>query len=110
MAKQVVVEAIVPQVENLSPALPAFLQMNNNVETGEPDSTTVSVPLNAADVEERLAEHLPIHMVPTVFFSMRELPMVATGKIDWKRLHEIGGSSSVQKLAEMRTAKRGTKR
>ena len=36
------------------------------------------------DVEERLAEQLPSYMVPTVFFSMRELPMTATGKTDRK--------------------------
>ena len=80
------------------------------METDEPEGTTVNILPVAADVEERLAEHLPIYMVPTVFFSMRELPMTATGKTDRKRLREIGGSFSVQKLAEMRTAGRGTKR
>ena len=109
-ARQVVAEVIVPQGENSSPALAAFLQMNDTRESDEAEGTTVNILPITADIEEKLAEHLPIYMVPTVFFSMRELPMTATGKTDRKRLREIGGSFSVQKLAEMRTEGRGIKR
>ena len=110
-ARQVVAEVIVPQGENSSPALAVFLQMKDNVmETDEAEPATAKILPIAADIEAKLAEHLPSYMVPTVFFSMRELPMTATGKTDRRRLREIGGSFSVQQLAEMQTAGRGTKR
>ena len=110
-ARQVVAEVIVPQGENSSPALAAFIQMEDNVtETGEQESATAKILTIDADIEEKLADALPSYMVPTVFFSVWELPMTPTGKTDRKRLREIGGSFSVQQLAEMRTAGRGTKR
>ena len=104
-ARQVVAEVIVPQGENASPALAAFLQMKGNImDTDEAEPVTANILPIAADIEAKLAEQLPSYMVPTVFFSMRELPMTATGKTDRKRLREIGGSFSVQQLAEMQTA------
>lgn len=100
--KQVVAEVVLPQGEDSSPTLVAFLQIHN--ETAASDElgpTAFQVP---ADVEDKLAEHLPTYMMPTAFFSMRELPMTATGKMDRKQLREIGASFSVEQLAEMRTA------
>ena len=61
-----------------------------------------------ADVEDSLAKHLPSYMVPSVFFSMQELPITASGKANRKRLREIGGSFSVRQLAELHGARRET--
>ena len=110
-ARQVVVEVIMPLGENQSLVLAAFAKINYNVtETNEAESTMANILLITADVEDKLAKHLPRYMVPTVFFSMRELPMTVTGKINRRRLCEIGGSFSVQQLAEMQTAGQDKKR
>ena len=109
--EHVVIEVIVPEGDNSSPMLAAFVQMDDDVtETDRRGSVFASLLLIDASLEGRLAEHLPSYMIPTVFFSMRELPMTATGKKNRRRLCEIGGSFSVQQLAEMQTAGRGTKR
>ncbi|KAK2591375.1 hypothetical protein QQS21_010935 [Conoideocrella luteorostrata] len=64
----------------------------------------------AGDVERELAKYLPGYMVPKVVIAMRKLPMTATGKLDRRRLREIGGSFSVQQLAERQTERQGPKR
>jgi amino acid adenylation domain-containing protein len=104
--RHVVAEVIVPQGEKSRPMLVAFIQMEDDRIAGDDDQediTTCNIITVTADVEEKLAKHLPIYMVPNVFFAMRDLPMTATGKMDRKRLREIGGSFSMQRLAEVRT-------
>ncbi|KAG6038309.1 putative NRPS-like protein biosynthetic cluster [Claviceps citrina] len=64
----------------------------------------------AADVECKLAKHLPAYMVPKVLITMSKLPMTATGKLDRRRLREIGASFSVHELAETQMERQGAKR
>ena len=109
-AEQVVAEVIVPEGENPSPTLAVFIQMSEDVAETDGRGSFFASLLSIDGLEGRLAEHLPSSMIPTVFFSMRELPMTTTGKTNRKRLREIGGSFSVQQLAEMRTAGRDTER
>ncbi|EFQ95090.1 hypothetical protein PTT_07004 [Pyrenophora teres f. teres 0-1] len=61
-------------------------------------------------IEEELAERLPGHMVPTVFFALTQFPVPTSGNTDRKRLREIGASFTAQHLAEMRTSRQGYKR
>ena len=63
-----------------------------------------------AGVEEELAERLPRHMVPTVFFALVQFPVTTSGKMDRKRLQKVGASFTAQQLAEMRTSREGPKR
>jgi amino acid adenylation domain-containing protein len=106
--KQVVAEVIIPRGQDARPTLAAFAHLGDDDDnsTGS-EATILDV---GGDLERTLATHLPHYMVPTVFFSMRELPMTATGKTNRKRLREIGGSLTVEELAEMRrTAVHGMK-
>nr|ABR23346.1 non-ribosomal peptide synthetase [Claviceps purpurea] len=62
-----------------------------------------------ADIGDKLAEHLTAYMMPKILITMKKLPMTATGKLDRRRLREIGSSFSAQELAELqmeRDAKR----
>ncbi|RYP90225.1 hypothetical protein DL770_003646 [Monosporascus sp. CRB-9-2] len=103
-ATQVVVEVIEPQKGGSSPLLAAFLQMGSQViESGEPDAVAAKILPISADREDKLAQHLPSYMVPTVFVAMRQLPMSATGKTDRRRLRAIGGSCVIQQLTNTQT-------
>ncbi|KAI5457580.1 hypothetical protein BGZ63DRAFT_427622 [Mariannaea sp. PMI_226] len=112
-AQHAIAEVIFPKGDSSNPMLAAFLQMDKqNSAMGPNDFASLGAKMLpiTADVEDQLAKRLPSYMVPSVFFSMLELPMTATGKLDRKRLREIGGSFTVQQLAELRTAGKGPKR
>ncbi|KAL6400145.1 putative AMP-binding enzyme [Ilyonectria robusta] len=105
-AAQVAVEVIVAQGENASPELAAFLQIHGD----DSETTEARVLSISAEIEDKLTEHLPAYMIPTIFFAMQSLPLSPTGKTDRRRLREIGASFSAQQLGELRTAAQGTKR
>ncbi|PNY23799.1 Adenylation-domain containing protein [Tolypocladium capitatum] len=107
-ARQLIAEVITPGMKSSNPVLAAFVQTNGNANASV-DAVADILPISR-DLKEMLARHLPSYMVPTVFFSMRDLPITASGKVDRKRLREIGGSFSVQQLTEAQTAKRGPRR
>ncbi|CAA9959565.1 hypothetical protein PTMSG1_02982 [Pyrenophora teres f. maculata] len=114
-AKQLAVEVIVPEGEGSHTMLAAFMRLDGATrvqqvgsKAGGDDSTAQVVFL--AGVEEELAQRLPRHMVPTVFFTLLHFPMTTSGKTDRKRLREIGASFTAQQLAEMRTSSQGPKR
>lgn len=110
-ASQVVAEVITPLGENSYRALVAFLRISNEAtKTDElSDGAAKLLPI-PVDVENKLSEHLPSYMVPTAFFSLRELPTTTTGKVNRKQLRELGESFSIEQLAEMRTVEQGPKR
>lgn len=42
------------------------------------------------EIQKKMRESLPIHMIPKTFYSMEELPMTQNGKIDRKKLRDYG--------------------
>ncbi|CAA9959501.1 Non-ribosomal peptide synthetase [Pyrenophora teres f. maculata] len=114
-ARQLAVEVILPSGQKEHALLAAFIQLdkgNHNAlfeekASGE-DSMAQVVFLTG--VEEELAKRLPEHMVPTILFTVKAMPITTSGKIDRKRLQDIGASFTVQQLAEMRTSSQGPKR
>ncbi|KAK3216152.1 hypothetical protein GRF29_8g2302175 [Pseudopithomyces chartarum] len=94
----------------------AFLQLNDEAcdaplvgKMPENDSSLAQV-VFPATADRKLAEQLPSHMIPEVYFAMRRLSMTTSGKTDRKRLREIGASFTAKQLAEMRTSSQGPKR
>ncbi|KAL6855594.1 NRPS [Amphichorda felina] len=106
---QVIAEVIKPQGENSSPMLAVFLQTGNKAGRIE-ESTTAEIFSITEDIWHRLSERLPRYMVPAIFFSIQRLPKTPSGKTNRIQLRQIGGSFSVQQLAEMRTGRRDQKR
>jgi len=106
-AQQVKVEAITPLGENKSPILAAFSHFAGDtpVDQSSGSATARFLPSNE-DIENRLAEHLPAYMIPTMFFTMSDIPMTTSGKTDRNRLREIVASISAKQLAELQTAER----
>ena len=92
-AKQAIAEIISSREKTASPILAAFLETNNK------ESTTANELLSILSIptamKDKLAEHLPFHMIPTVYFSIQQMPMTQTGKTDRRRLRELGSSVSV---------------
>jgi amino acid adenylation domain-containing protein len=110
-AIQVVAEVIVPRGEKSFPTLAAFLLLYGNaVPKGKAEMAEATALPVAAAIEERLSKHLPSYMVPTLFFAMQALPMTATGKMNRRRLREIGSAITTQELADLRTNEQGEKR
>ncbi|CAH0057103.1 unnamed protein product [Clonostachys solani] len=95
-ASQAVVELLTSQggEGSSNPVLAAFLQMDKKQlqATGICDSPEASLLRIHAEMERKLAQHLPTYMIPTAFFGMRELPLTVSRKTDRKRLREIGAS------------------
>ncbi|KID95513.1 Amino acid adenylation, partial [Metarhizium majus ARSEF 297] len=101
---QIVAEVIKPQGKDLpsNSLLAMFVQLKDDTINGnKPDSTIKLLPI-PADVEGRLAEHLPAYRMPSVLFSVSELPKTMTGNIDRKRLREMAAQFSIEQLETRR--------
>ncbi|KAH8197022.1 hypothetical protein TruAng_008809 [Truncatella angustata] len=61
-------------------------------------------------VETALSQRLPLYMIPAVYFRFANFPFSASGKIDRKRLREIGAFLSVKDVADIYTMADGEKR
>lgn len=112
-ASQVAAEVIVPKGEESSRTLVCFLQVlptdEDAPETGFSRRMGAKLFQIPSSVEQMLSGNLPRYMVPTAFFSLQRLPVTTTGKIDRKTLRSIGGSFSVDEMAQMRTIGQGPK-
>jgi amino acid adenylation domain-containing protein len=79
----------------LGPLLVAF------VETAEPETARGVL----AAVEQALALSLPIHMVPSVFLPVDQIPLSPTGKTDRRRLRSLVASMTLEQLHEANLAR-----
>lgn len=112
-ASLVAAEIISPKGEKTDlQILAAFLQITH-AESGSRQTTTPGVPkvLSVSEgVEEKLAQHLPSYMIPQVFFTVPELPVGTTGKMDRKALRTMGSAFSAQQLVDQRVTESKPKR
>ncbi|KAJ4245898.1 Nonribosomal peptide synthetase 30 [Fusarium falciforme] len=93
------------RVRDTHQTLAAFLVMTEENQKPENyDDKPMIIPVSAK-VEDMLSQNLPVYMVPTVFFSMKKLPMTATGKMNRRILRQIGSSFSAKQLAAARKAR-----
>jgi amino acid adenylation domain-containing protein/thioester reductase-like protein len=102
--KLVVADIIKPEGETSNLVLAAFIQMyHSSTKPPQPQHSIeiFHVPIN---IKENLATHLPRYMVPTVFFSVPELPIIVTGKLDRKKLCDLG-TSCFQQFRELQRQK-----
>ena len=106
-ANQVIAEMITPTGQNAIPVLAVFVRLGDErkTETGKRMARVIMITAGARDELDR---KLPSYMIPTAFFSMAELPVTPSGKIDRSLLQKIGSSFSLQELAEMRTTSEGS--
>lgn len=93
---RVVAEAVVPK-GSTGHVLASFLHIPTTNSTESLGARLFSI---SKDVEAELAQHLPLYMIPTLFFTVPELPLTLTGKVDRKLLREMVASMSVEELAQ----------
>jgi amino acid adenylation domain-containing protein len=98
-AAQVVVESTSPDQATGTITLVAFIRMRDAA-TGSPagQQNELRVFELSAEIENRVSKRLPVYMTPTVFFSVQEMPISATGKLDRKRLKALAALHSPQAL------------
>lgn len=105
-ARRVVAEVIVPQAARPTAVLVVFIQSNKHPAISD-EVKLVQVPSN---IEKMLAEYLPTYMVPAAFIFIGQLPMTPTGKMNRRRLREIGATFSMNQFMELQTVESGAKR
>ncbi|KAI0554286.1 acetyl-CoA synthetase-like protein [Xylaria curta] len=59
------------------------------------------------NIEVVLKQSLPSYMVPALYFRVSVMPLSATGKVDRRRLCEMGAVLSAQRLVELRGSSTG---
>lgn len=113
-AKEVVAEVIKPDSYDGKSLLVAFVCVEEEQyaelhATTEGGKHTAQFTAMVQTVESHLRELLPIHMIPTLYIPIDEIPMTSSGKTDRKKLREFGSFFSTQQLAEMQGTCNGIK-
>jgi acyl-coenzyme A synthetase/AMP-(fatty) acid ligase len=114
-AQQTAVKVIFPGGEKSSATLAAFLQLDNKkidaLSTAKPANNTLPVQmLFLAEVDKQIVNRVPNYMLPSIYFTLLQLPITTSSKTDRKRLREISASFSAQQLANMRASCQRLKR
>uniref|UniRef100_A0A0B7KMI0 Carrier domain-containing protein n=1 Tax=Bionectria ochroleuca TaxID=29856 RepID=A0A0B7KMI0_BIOOC len=98
---QVVAEVIRPRGNSHS-ILVVFVGQNPSeisvIDEGTWVKTVISM---TADIEKRLADRVPYYMVPTAYVPLQSIPITGTGKINRKRLRELGMELTPQQLSSL---------
>ncbi|KAJ3536859.1 hypothetical protein NM208_g6548 [Fusarium decemcellulare] len=101
-----VAEIITPQ-DSSAPILVAFIGQGTSEATqSEGKNWSLIQPELAAELEQALAERLPIYMIPTAFIHINAIPLTVSGKTDRKRLRNTGASMALEQLTGINSAER----
>ena len=92
---QVVAEMVSPQ-GSITPILVAFLALDKGACAPGAELQAAVKQRVTTQLEERLANVLPVYMVPTAYIPVDKIPMTATGKTDRRWLREIGSSFTLE--------------
>lgn len=116
---EVAAEVITPKADDAKPTLVAFVttQPLEKLVTGNETDQKVDEACTAkfssvfaehlSGIDKKLAETLPVYMIPSAYLPVEKMPMMVSGKLDRKRLREIGSAMSPRELAALRAT--GTK-
>ncbi|KAI8298770.1 Nonribosomal peptide synthase 1 [Colletotrichum sp. SAR11_240] len=103
---KIVAEVIKPG--GSEPTLVAFVVEQNPVESAdaEGDVTTFSPEFSQAiaEIDIALGAEIPRYMVPSAYIPLRKMPSLVSGKIDRKKLRELGASMTREQVARLRVA------
>ncbi|KAE8146888.1 hypothetical protein BDV25DRAFT_143253 [Aspergillus avenaceus] len=94
---QAVVVAIAPDVRDAGLVLVAFLCFGDSKYSSESDARAIAIPQS---IKDTLAERLPAYMIPSVYLSVRQLPLNTSGKMDRRHLQDIATYHYRQRLTK----------
>ena len=60
------------------------------------------------EAEKRMAQALPRFMIPSAWILARTLPMLVSGKVDRKKLREVGSSMSIKQIQQLKSKSKST--
>nr|A0A125SUR3.1 RecName: Full=Nonribosomal peptide synthetase ACTTS4; AltName: Full=ACT-toxin biosynthesis protein S4 [Alternaria alternata]BAU45383.1 non-ribosomal peptide synthetase [Alternaria alternata] len=100
-------EILLPAWENAKPVLAAFVTTIKSLNEEAKNLATYRISAMGLGIEEsrKLAENLPEYMVPTVYFTISRMPITASGKIDRKKLRDLGAEFLTQQAIEQKNTK-----
>lgn len=81
-----------------NPLLMAFVSDDRRFGSESPDSVCSALPEVVEILEERLSQSVPTSMIPAAYIFIETFPMTVTGKMDRRRLREIGASMTLEQL------------
>ncbi|KAL0940675.1 peptide synthetase [Colletotrichum truncatum] len=103
---KIVAEVIKPG--GSEPTLVAFIVEQNPVDSPdtEGDVTVFSPEFSQAiaEIDVALGAEIPRYMVPSAYIPLRKMPSLVSGKIDRKKLRELGASMTREQVARLRVA------
>jgi amino acid adenylation domain-containing protein len=105
----VAAEVITPNSSGAKPTLVAFVaaQYSGNAECKDGEIKNPETPLDLkhwlGGIDEKLVGSVPAYMAPSTYIPLESLPMMVSGKLDRKRLQEIGSMLSLRQLSELRS-------
>jgi amino acid adenylation domain-containing protein len=102
-AKHVVAEVLHEQGAGAGAVLAAFVVLDQELANNGTGQTFEGVGIAAftpiAAVEDQLARNLPSYSIPTVWYTIDQLPLSLSGKTDRKKLRAAGSAYSKSELA-----------
>ncbi|KAF7526585.1 hypothetical protein PCG10_003976 [Penicillium crustosum] len=93
-ALTIIADIVTPQGSDTA-LLALFVQNKNN------DPETVKIAMN--DLVHELDGVLPAFMLPSIYLPVEDIPVGATGKVDRRRLRELGDGLSLEELLQLQS-------
>ncbi|KAK6425930.1 NRPS protein, partial [Elasticomyces elasticus] len=100
----VIAEVVVPRGGSHS-QLAVFVALGKSVD-GPPDEVAVILQRHTSGLRDRLAEHLPPYMIPSVFIPIERIPITRAGKTDRLKLRRMAALLAPEQLAELQPSRR----
>ncbi|KAI3317100.1 hypothetical protein HD806DRAFT_541604 [Xylariaceae sp. AK1471] len=117
---QAIAEVVELAVEDKRQVLSVFLVVeNDNDDEGRASSPVqmakrmteeIALAWLRPDIETALSQRLPAYMMPTLYFGLKKMPLMASCKPDRRVLREIASTITPQDLAELQSLTNGAKR
>lgn len=99
---QIAAEVITPR-GSINQVLVVYLGIGEEAHSSPKNVSAVLQHLTQG-VKEKLADQLPVYMIPSAYIVLDSIPLIITGKINRRQLREIGESLTLEQIIELQPA------